>query len=212
MRETQPTPKTSSKPRVRSARLSDQARREQLLLFGRRHFSQRGFGALPMKEIAARAGVSKGLLYHYFGGRRGFYLATVTDVIDGLVAAMSAGQEEGDAPLIGLLTGFLGYVEENADIYQALVRGGLGADPEVCAQLDRVKRFAIHRLVGEAEIDALQRIQLVGWIAWIETATSSWLDTTGVSADLFLETAHASLAAALVAVLGATAPPAGAKR
>lgn len=133
-----------------NARMTEEARRAQLLSFGRGHFASHAFDAMPMQAIAARAGVSKGLLYHYFRGRRGFYLATITDVIEGLLEAMSAGEaREPERPLHGLITGFVEYVSDNAAIYQALVRGGLGADPEIQAQLNRVKDYAIDRIVEQ---------------------------------------------------------------
>lgn len=183
-----------------SARLSESDRRTQLLQFGRDHFAAHGFDALPMQEMARRAGVSKGLLYHYFGGRRGFYLATVTDVIDGLLQALAPAMEETDSfdAVRRLCAGFVAYVERNAGIYQALVRGGLGADPDVGAQLDRVRSFAITALVPAGiEPTPCQRIQLVGWVAWVEASASAWLDTPDVDAPTFRDMMLQTLGMAL---------------
>lgn len=190
------------------ARLNEQDRRGQLLAFGRHHFAEHGFSSMPMQEIAGRAGVSKGLLYHYFGGRRGFYLATVTDVIDGVIAAMRpADTSDPLTALRALVEGFVAYVVDNAAIYQALVGGGLGADPEVGEQLHRVRHFAIRAIserVGIAKLSTMQRIQLVGWVAWVEAATATWLNSRGVEREEFVTSVLATLQLALAQMMAAS--------
>jgi AcrR family transcriptional regulator len=182
-------------------RLSTTERREQLLLFGRAHFATSGFDADSMQAIAEAAGVSKGLLYHHFGGRRGFYLATVEHVIDGVIAAMSAPARQGfQHELLSMIEGFVTYARENAPIYKALVRGGLGADAEVAAQLDRVRRFATDRIVavaGLAEPTPTDAIVLTGWISFVESATAQWLDEPRVDQAVFVELLVTTLAPAL---------------
>ena len=55
----------------------DEARRKQLLELGLKLFGQMSFAEVSIDDIAARAGISRGLLYHYFKGKRGFYTETV---------------------------------------------------------------------------------------------------------------------------------------
>ena len=62
---------------ARRARLSTDARREQLVAFGVEMFSERPFDDVSIDDIAAAAGISKGLLYHYFPSKRDFYVETV---------------------------------------------------------------------------------------------------------------------------------------
>ncbi|MEK9736123.1 MAG: helix-turn-helix domain-containing protein, partial [Candidatus Nanopelagicales bacterium] len=50
-------------------RMSGQERREQLLDVGRRLFAKKGFEAVSVEEIAAKAGVSKPVVYEHFGGK-----------------------------------------------------------------------------------------------------------------------------------------------
>ena len=52
-------------------------RREQLLGVGRRLFAERGFDAASIEEVAARAGVSKPVVYEHFGGKEGLYAVVV---------------------------------------------------------------------------------------------------------------------------------------
>ncbi|MEY3014468.1 MAG: hypothetical protein RIT45_3203, partial [Pseudomonadota bacterium] len=59
------------------ARLQREARRAQLLELGLQVFADTPFDAVSVEDVAQRAGISKGLLFHYFGSKRGYYVATV---------------------------------------------------------------------------------------------------------------------------------------
>ncbi|CAB0641083.1 hypothetical protein CIPA99_00821 [Corynebacterium diphtheriae] len=58
-------------------RMSGIQRREQLIAIGREVFAERGFDGASMEEIAARAGVSKPVVYEHFGGKEGLYAVIV---------------------------------------------------------------------------------------------------------------------------------------
>src|SRR5688572_23935942 len=60
-------------------RLATDERRTQLLDLGRELFNTRPFDDISIDEIAAAAGISKGLLYHYFPSKRHFYVETVRE-------------------------------------------------------------------------------------------------------------------------------------
>ncbi len=64
-------------PRRDRVRMSGQERREQLLDVGRRLFAEKGFEAVSVEEIAAKAGVSKPVVYEHFGGKEGLYAVVV---------------------------------------------------------------------------------------------------------------------------------------
>ena len=65
------------KKKKRTGRLTAEARRAQLIEVGREVFAERGYGATSVEEIAARAKVSKPILYDHFGGKEGLYAAVV---------------------------------------------------------------------------------------------------------------------------------------
>lgn len=74
------TPRTRAPRRTESrerVRMSGQERREQLLDVGRRLFAKKGFEAVSVEEIAAKAGVSKPVVYEHFGGKEGLYAVVV---------------------------------------------------------------------------------------------------------------------------------------
>ena len=57
--------------------MTGKERREQLLDVGRSLFAQKGFDATSVEEIAAKAGVSKPVVYEHFGGKEGLYAVVV---------------------------------------------------------------------------------------------------------------------------------------
>lgn len=59
----------SSTRRTRRVRMTGKERREQLLDIGRILFADKGFEGTSVEEIAARAGVSKPVVYEHFGGK-----------------------------------------------------------------------------------------------------------------------------------------------
>ena len=71
---------------ARRVRLSTDARREQLVALGIDIFSERPFDEVSIDDIAAAAGISKGLLYHYFPSKRDFYVAVVRHSADEMQA------------------------------------------------------------------------------------------------------------------------------
>ena len=86
-------PPRRSETRERT-RMSGQERREQLLDIGRRLFAKKGFEAVSVEEIAAKAGVSKPVVYEHFGGKEGLY-AVVVDremgyLLDSIAQALAA--------------------------------------------------------------------------------------------------------------------------
>ena len=168
-------------------RMTTEARREQLLAFGRQHFAEHGYEAMPMDAIAERAGVSKGLLYHYFGNQRGFYMETVRAVTDEVIAITEPPTDQPfDEAFRVMVRRFVGYVQEHGTIYTALVRGGLGSDTEVNELLDRVRVSSMSRILerlGVRQPSALSQIAIYGWVSLVENACAEWTVTGGASPD-----------------------------
>jgi len=172
-------------------RMTTEARREQLLAFGRLHFAEHGYEAMPMDAIAERAGVSKGLLYHYFGNQRGFYMETVRAVTDEVIAIIEPPADQPfDQAFRVMVRRFVGYVKEHGAIYTALVRGGLGSDAEVNELLDRVRVSSMSRILERLGIHqpaALSQIAIYGWVSLVENACAEWTLTGGASPDQLVD-------------------------
>ena len=96
--------KTASVPPSRKAsgarvRMTGQERREQLLNVGRKLFAEKGFETVTVEEIAAKADVSKPVVYEHFGGKEGLY-AVVVDremnyLLDSVTQALMGSRNDG---------------------------------------------------------------------------------------------------------------------
>lgn len=67
------------------------SRRERILAAAELEFAG-GFDGARVDRIAARAGVNKQLVFHYFGSKAGLYQAVATDVSERLGAATASGE------------------------------------------------------------------------------------------------------------------------
>jgi AcrR family transcriptional regulator len=104
--------------------MSGKERREQLLDIGRHLFAERGFEGTSIEEIAARADVSKPVVYEHFGGKEGLY-AVVVDREVGRLLTMATQILSGDhtrEKFEGAAVALLRYIEDNADGFRILVR------------------------------------------------------------------------------------------
>ena len=113
-------------PAARAARvrMSGKQRREQLLDVGRALFAERGYEATSVEEIAAKAGVSKPVVYEHFGGKEGLY-AVVVDREMQLLLDMVTGSLTGGHPrelCEEAAFALLDYIETSTDGFRILVR------------------------------------------------------------------------------------------
>ncbi|NCG19909.1 MAG: TetR family transcriptional regulator [Rhodobacterales bacterium] len=188
------------------SRLELDERRAQLLEVGMRLFIQRSYDDVQVSDIAAEAGVSKGLLYHYFGGKRALYVATVGHSAGRLLEAIQVdGDVAGHERLTLSLNAYFDFVAERSDAYRGLMQGGLGADPEILAILQRTRAAIVWQTceaVGLCEPRPAFRVAVFSWIGAVEAALSDWQENKDVpreqlvgmlSASLFV---HLSFAAA----------------
>jgi AcrR family transcriptional regulator len=104
--------------------MTGKERREQLLDIGRRLFAERGLDGTSIEEIAARAGVSKPVVYEHFGGKEGLYAVVVDREVDRFLTMATRllegedTREKFEAAALALLK----YIEENSDGFRILVR------------------------------------------------------------------------------------------
>jgi AcrR family transcriptional regulator len=128
-------------------------RREQLILdVAGQVFARAGYESAPMDEIADRAGVSKPMLYTYFGSKEGLYLAYIEraggELLERLVGAAPL-DDHSTAGLNARITQFLAFVEEHADGWRVLFREMASTRPfaERVARLRQSIVEAIARMI-----------------------------------------------------------------
>ena len=162
------------------ARLDVDERRRQLVALGIELFSERTYDDVSIDELAQAAGISKGLLYHYFPTKRHFYVATVREAATQLLekTATPEGMDSLERLRAGL-DAYIDYVSKHGKPYQALLRSGVGADAEVTRIVDETREAFCARLVEAAPgivPGPLLRVVLRGWVGFVEAATVEWLD------------------------------------
>src|SRR3954469_2944246 len=137
----------------RRARLSTDARRDQLVALGIDIFSERPFEEGSIDDIAAAAGISKGLLYHYFPSKRDFYVAVIRSAADEMQALTEpARAREPRERLAAARERYLEYVETRARGYATVLRAGIGSDPAVADIVEEVRGAMVARLLDDLPV------------------------------------------------------------
>src|SRR5579871_4960099 len=159
------------------ARLDVEERRRQLVALGVDLFSARTYDEVSIDEVARAAGISKGLLYHYFPTKRDFYVATVREAAAQLIARTKTPDHMGAVDRLRAgLDAFFDYVTEHGTAYENLMRSGIGSDTEVAKILDETREAFSARLVEKLEVRTeLARLSLRGWVGFVEATTLGWL-------------------------------------
>jgi AcrR family transcriptional regulator len=194
-------------PVLNKVQTSDGGRRARLLEIGRRLFSERPYDELSIDVLAREAGISKGLLYYYFGSKRGYYLAVIEAAAAELRAL--AGPDEQLSPdqrIRRTLDAYISSAERYPDVFRAVTHAGVGADAEVRAIHDRERAALLELIAGEtvgSPPPPAARTALEGWLSFVEGATLDWLEHRDLSAEqlreLLIEALAGSLAAAVTA-------------
>lgn len=184
-------------------RLDPESRREQLLVLGVRLLATRSLDELSIDDLAEEAGVSRGLLYHYFGGKQEFREAVCRRAADDLVAR-TAPPAEGEPVerLLASMAAYLDYVVENHQGYLSLVRGAAGGNAALRAVYDDARAALTDRIFtadaqGEIVSDTpAARLAVRGWAAYAEELVLAWIaDPAGVTRKDLLEMLTGSLPA-----------------
>ncbi len=111
--------------RVPRSRMTGVQRRAQLLDVSRKLFAEKGFDGTSVEEIAARAEVSKPVVYEHFGGKEGVYAVVVDREIQSLTGALTGALEGGGHPKVLVertALALLSYIESSEDGFRILVR------------------------------------------------------------------------------------------
>jgi AcrR family transcriptional regulator len=106
------------------SRMTAAERREQLIAIARGLFAERGFDGTSIEEIAARAEVSKPVVYEHFGGKEGLYAVVVDREVRSLLTMMQAALTAGHPRMLleQAAVALLDYIEQSSDGFRILVR------------------------------------------------------------------------------------------
>jgi AcrR family transcriptional regulator len=185
-------------------RLAVDERRDELLRVGMELFSTRSYDDIWVEEIAEQAGISRGLLYHYFPTKRDFYVAVTRE------AAAEAGRLTAPDPDLPAqeqvragIDAFLRYAEEHSHGFLTAYRGGLAGDPDVRAIVEEGRQRQAARILtavgGTGAPAPLLRFAVRGWIAFAQAVTAEWLEERRPERKAVCELLSGALAGAITA-------------
>src|SRR5918992_664920 len=159
-------------------------RREQLIAVARSIFSQKGYAAASIEEVAQRADVSKPIVYEHFGGKEGLYAVIVDrevrDLLSRITEALVA--EHPRLRLEQAATAFLTYIEEEPEGFRILIRdtpavGGTGTLAsligDIAAQVESVLAQEFKSRGYDPKMAPIYSRALVGMVALVG---QWWLD------------------------------------
>jgi len=191
---------------ARRTRLTPDERRAQLVALGVAFLAESPLDELTIDTLSERAGVSRALLFHYFGSKQGLHREVVRTARDSMLHATEPIPEL--PPLDRLhdtLVRIVRFVREHGGTFYSLVRGVASGDSEVRAVVEEAREEQAGRVVAAfLELGVpdtpLLRIALRSWVAFAEEALVESALGTDLSADeivAFLERSARAVVAAL---------------
>ena len=195
------------------SRLDPEQRRRQILDAANALFAERAYDEVSIEDIASAAGVTRGLVHHYFGGRKDVYIALLerlgTKREDQLRQPIGRSAR---ARVADTVSRWLDWTEANQTIYLGTIAPGEDiADPDVRRVVTDLVRRAVALLAAFhadiAEDSPRLRYALECWTGLNRAATRRWLD-----GEATRQATHELLASTLEHVLrtfGARPAPSG---
>ncbi|HYO61879.1 MAG TPA: TetR/AcrR family transcriptional regulator [Actinomycetota bacterium] len=164
--------------------MTGQERRAQLLEVGRAVFAERGYEAASVEEIAARANITKPVVYEHFNGKEGLYAVIVDREVQSLLGHITESLE-GTHPralLEQAAMAFLSYIENEPEGFRILVRdspvtsatGTLASViGDIAMQVEYILRNQFTERGFDTKLSPLYSQALVGMVALVG---QWWLD------------------------------------
>ncbi len=122
--------------RTTTARATPDERRRQILDVACTLFAHHGYAGTTTKAIASAAGITEGLIYHYFGGKADLLVEVVNQRSALLTQVRTLLRDEGDAPVVRTMPliarGWVELVRRQGDLVITMVSES-HAHPEVGA-------------------------------------------------------------------------------
>jgi AcrR family transcriptional regulator len=191
------------------SRLGIDERRRQLLEAGAQVFTERAYEDVSMADIARVAGISKGLLYHYFPSKRDLFVATLEATAAEL---RELTQPDPSLPvaeqLVAAVDAYLGWIDEHSDSYAKLIESAGGSD-DVRSYTAQVRNDTVERLLAvvvRGGDPAAIRTALHGFLWFMDGACLDWLAHRDITREQLRDMLVTAFAGALGAAVQAGPP------
>jgi AcrR family transcriptional regulator len=161
-------------PAVRR-RLSADERRRQLVAIGLAKIVETPIQDLSMDDIATEAGISRGLLFHYFPTKTDFYLACIAAAGRRMLRTTAPDEgATGDEQVETVTRLMIEQIERRRGFYLALVHGHGVADPRVSEVMDSVRDGSTARVMSALDVPEARRDVVRAWWAYTEDRALTW--------------------------------------
>lgn len=164
-----------------AVRLPAPQRRRQLLDRALRVFSERGFHATSMNDVAEAAGVTKPVLYQHFPSKRDLYLELLRDVgrqLTATITAATTAEEAVQAKTVAGLAAYFRFVQEQQAAFKLLFGSGSRRDESFAAAVRQVEDEIGATIADllDPHIDAGRRLVIAhGILGMAEGTCRLWL-------------------------------------
>jgi len=156
-------------------RLSADERRRQLVAIGLAKIVETPIQDLSMDDIATEAGISRGLLFHYFPTKTDFYLACIAAAGRRMLRTTAPDEgTTGEEQVETVTRLMIEQIERRRGFYLALVHGHGVADPRVSEVMDSVRDGSTERVMSALEVPEASRDVVRAWWAYTEDRALTW--------------------------------------
>ncbi|MFI8568953.1 TetR/AcrR family transcriptional regulator [Rhodococcus sp. NPDC078407] len=178
---------------TKRTRLSPEQRRAQLIELGTEMLAERPLEQISVEDIADQAGVSRGLLFHYFSSKQDFHLEIVREASRSMIERTAPDPSlEPFEILRDSIANYVDYVTEKRNTFISLLRGTASGDPLMREVFEQTRTTMAERTLvqlADLDMDVTPTIDLAvrGWIAFVEEATITWLRNPHISRDELID-------------------------
>ncbi|PUA80256.1 TetR/AcrR family transcriptional regulator [Nocardioides currus] len=156
-------------------RLSAEDRRRQLVGIGLSRIVDTPIQDLSLDAVAAEAGISRGLLFHYFPTKTDFYLACIAAAGRRILRNTAPSSDDpGPEQVRSMLVAMIEQIDRRRAFYLTLVHGSGVADPRVSEVYDSVRSVSTDRVMAALGLDAAAYDLVHAWWAYVEDRALSW--------------------------------------
>lgn len=170
-----------SKPR---RRLSTDDRHAELLQQGLKIFATEPYESVSIERIATAAGISTGLLYHYFPSKKALFIATYQTIAEQFLNSFSP--QPGQSPWQIIAQGidqYLEFAEKNPAAISLFLRPSLAGDTAIFEINQKINEQILVMLVAGLAISPDNKITVLAiraWLAFLDKAVLDWLAESGL--------------------------------
>jgi AcrR family transcriptional regulator len=186
-------------------RLDPEGRRRQIVDAARTVFSEKPYNSVSMNDIARSAGVTRGLIHHYFGGKTQLFGAVVQSLAARAPAQVSASPEMPPDDVIALgVAAWLDFVAEHRELALTIGAGMHPDDPALQTIVETAREAIVDRIIPNLRVSDETDVRFLvrSYLGLADAAAREWLHYGRATR----EEVHTMLTSSLMELIRVTKP------